>query len=274
MNKQYNLKGESGLYLTYKPSVELTSGNYQNLLIEDYDFFPKTINKANLYDFKNSRYDDQKIIGSNSKQLSNSNLKHSEISLDGELILNQSYYNQFKLYFRFTPSTIADYTLSGLTKTQTKRILDRLRVKIYISLGSNIIPTELTNLQKYVTNNWVNVEPSDVTGAGSIVNGDYGIQLATGLNNEDCIDMAYTGTTTVNNLFTGYTANPDGYNFRVDVKTPTFIEKVKTNKKYKIIIKYLNIGVSSTGIYTNSEDIELMSDNYIVYTQSPTPPSL
>lgn len=275
MNKQFNIKGVDGLYLSYEPSIELNANNYRGLLIEDYDFFPTNVAQANLYDFKNARYQDSaKIIGSNSKQSANSNLNNSEITIKGELIANKKYYNTFKLYFRFFGSTINKYILPTIPggnvnnrRAITKKVLDRLRIKIYVTIGSNEIPMELDNLQKYENSDWVNVTTADTTGDNDIANnGNYGIQIADGLNDEDCIDMAYTGTTLINNLFNGYLTAPDGYNFRVDASFPDFGQMSKGTKTYKIKIKYLNIGVSNAGpIYSNSESVELMSNTFTFY---------
>jgi hypothetical protein len=255
----------------------LDISNYNNLLIEDFNFFPSNTNQANLYDFKNAKYEDQsKLIGSNSTQKSNSIFKYSEITIKDELVDNKKYYNTFKLYFRFFGSTMSKYTLSGVPgilsarQILTKKILDRLRVKIFVTIGSNEIPMELDDLEKYdyTTSTWVPVTTGDVTGAGNISNGNYGIQLTTGLNSVDCIDMAYTGTTTVNELFNSYNQAPDSYNFRVKASFPDFDQIAKKTKNYKITIKYYNIGVSGAGsTYSNSESVELMSNSFVFYEQ-------
>lgn len=273
MSKQFNIKGINGLYLTYKPEVALTTLNYENQLIEDYDFFPTGAAQANLYDFKNARYQESsKLIGSNSKQKSNSIFNYSEIVIKDELVANKMYYNTFKLYFRFYGSTIKKYRLPGLTDSITKQVLNRLRVKIYVTIGSNEIPMELSNLQKYTGSAWTAVTTGDTTGSGSISGDNYGIQLATGLNSEDCIDMAYIETTTINTLFNGYLTAPDGYNFRVDASFPDFDQIAKNTKSYKIKIKYLNIGVTGAGTtYSVSESVELMSNTFVFYEQAQTP---
>ena len=129
---------------------------------------------------------------------------------------------------------------------------------------------ELDDLEKYdyTTSTWVPVTTGDVTGAGNISNGNYGIQLTTGLNSVDCIDMAYTGTTTVNELFNSYNQAPDSYNFRVKASFPDFDQIAKKTKNYKITIKYYNIGVSGAGsTYSNSESVELMSNSFVFYEQ-------
>jgi len=288
MSKQFNIKGNNGLYLAYKPELPLDISNYNNLLIEDFNFFPSNTNQANLYDFKNAKYEDQsKLIGSNSTQKSNSIFKYSEITIKDELVANKKYYNTFKLYFRFFGSTMSKYTLSGVPgntlaaiQILTKKILDRLRVKIFVTIGSNEIPMELDDLEKYdyTTSTWVPVTTGDVTGAGNISNGNYGIQLTTGLNSVDCIDMAYTGITTtiipldstpiVDELFNSYNQAPDNYNFRVKASFPDFDQIAKKTKNYKITIKYYNIGVSGAGsTYSNSESVELMSNSFVFYEQ-------
>jgi hypothetical protein len=283
MNKQFNIKGTEGLYLSHKPLIALNTNNYKNLLIEDYDFFPTNVTQTNLYDFKNARYEDPfKIIGSNSKQSANSVLNNSEITIKDELVANKMYYNTFKLYFRFFGSTISKYILPTVPGTNpstrratSKKVLDRLRVKIYVTVGSNEIPMELSNLQKYNGSNWVNVTTADTTGGNNISAGDYGIQIANGLNSEDCIDMAYTGTTIMDNLFNGYLVAPDRYNFRVDASFPDFDQIANSTKTYKIKIKYLNIGVSNGGsIYSVSESVELMSNTFTFYDAVQTPSTI
>jgi hypothetical protein len=273
MSKQFNIKGANGLYLTYKPLITLTTGNYESQLIRDTDFFPKSTKDANLFNFKNARYQETgTIIGSNSQQKSNSIFKYSEISTNTQIIANKIYYNKFKFYFRFYGSTLSGYRLPGLSAANTKKILDRLRVKLYVVIGSNEVPMELSNLEKYTTS-WTAVTTSDTTGSDDIAGaGNYGIQLATGLNSEDCIDMAYTGTTQMNTLFNGYLTAPDKYNFRVDASFPDFNQVATNNKNYKIIVKYFNIGVSGTGTYATSENVELMSNNFTYYSAVYVPP--
>lgn len=267
MSKQFNIKGINGLYLTYKPQITLTTANYANQLLLDEDFFPATKAESNLFDFKNARYQEPSaFIGSNSVQKSNSLYKYSEISIKDGLIANKMYYNKFKFYFRFFGSSLSGYKLPGLNATNSKKILDRLRVKIYVMIGGNVVPMELSNLQKYSGGSWVNItSTSDVTSAGSISAGNYGIHLASGLNSEDCIDMAYTGTTTVNTLFNGYLNAPDNYNFRVDAEFPDFNQFAVHGKGYKIIVRYFNVGVSGTGTYATSEAVELMSNTFVYY---------
>jgi hypothetical protein len=270
MNKQFNLQGINGLYLSYKPQVSLTTINYKDYLMQDFDFFPESDGAAKLYNFKNSQYKDTgKILGSNSTRKANSSLKYSEISVKDALIANKIYYNSFKFYFRFAGSGIENYKLSGLTSVQTKKILDRLRLKLYVYLGVNLISMELTDLEKFDGSSWVAVDSSDVTGSGDIEGaGDYGIQLTTGNNGEDCIDMAFGDITMVKTLFDGYLTAPENYNFRVTASFPDFEQTPKNSKNYKIIVKYFNIGVAGTGgIYSVSEQVELMSDNYSYYEE-------
>jgi hypothetical protein len=275
MSKQFNIKGINGLYLSYKPEIPLTTLNYENQLIEDYDFFPSSrAQVVNSYRFKNARYQESsKIIGSNSRQKSNSIFKYTEITTNDELVANKMYYNTFKLYFKFSGSTLSQYilpTVPGATpaikRALTKKVLDRLRIKVYVVIGSNEIPMEITNLEKYTTL-WTPVVTGDRT--GTINTGGYGIQLTEGLNSEDCVDMAYTGTTAINNLFNAHTNAPDGYNFRVDASFPDFDQIAKNTKTYKIKIKYLNIGVSGAGsTYSVSESVELMADTFVFYQQA------
>ncbi len=281
MSKQFNLKGINGLYLANKPQVTLNISNYLDNLIGDTDFFPNTVAKSNLYEFKNSRYEDpERFYGSNSKQKANSVYTYSEITKKNELIANKMYYNTFKFYFRYYGTTLNKYNIPGLTAAQTYDILNRLRIKLYVTIGSNQIPMELTNLEKYaaLTSTWTPVTTADTSGSDNISAGDYGIQLATGLNSEDCIDMAYPTNLLPRSffdLFNGYSTAPDGYNFRVDASFPDFNQMSKSGKTYKITVKYLNIGVSGTGpTYSTSESFDMMSDAFVFYEQVPSSLSL
>jgi|LakMenEpi03Aug12_release.lakeMendotaPanAssembly.Ray.scaffolds.fasta_scaffold219011_2 hypothetical protein len=272
MSKQFNIKGINGLYLTYKPNVTLTTVNYTSQLLFDNDFFPANKAESNLFDLKNVRYQEPtSIIGSNSLQKSNSIYKYSEFSIKDGLIANKMYYNRFTFYFRFYGSTLSGYTLPGINATNTKKILDRLRVKLYVTIGGNMIPMELSNLEKYSGGNWVAVTGADKT--STISTGGYGIELTTGLNSEDCVDMAYTGTTTVNTLFNGYQTAPEKYNFRVSAEFPNFDEVAVNSKTYKLTIRYYNIGVAGTGTYATSEAVELMSNTLTYYEQALSPSS-
>lgn len=267
MNKQFNLKGLGGVYLSYRPQVEINISNYREFLLENYDFFPTTSSKSNLWEFKNSRYEDSGIfLGSNSTQKSNSNLTYSEILYKDSLIQNKIYYNEFKFYFRFYGSTLSGYSIEGMTSTLSKKILDRLRVKLYAQIGSNTVSLNFSDLEKYDGVDWVAVDSSDVTGSGDIEGGDYGIQLTTGLNSESCVDMAYENTTQMNELFNEYSNSPEGYNFRVHVSFPDFTRKSDNGKNYKLIVRYFNIGVSgASSPYDVSETIDLISENKFYY---------
>jgi hypothetical protein len=265
MSKQYNLKDINGLYLRNTPQTILDENNFSEELITDEEFFPDNKSKVSLFSFKNSSYKNPgQIIGSNAQRRSNSDLKRSEIVTDDRLVYGFNYYNKFKLNFRFYGSTISNYKLPGLNTSQTLRILNKLRVKIYVSLGTNLIPMRLSDLEKYVGGEWVPVTELDLSGGVSIENDDaVGIQLTTGVNDEPCIDLRYPTTGALKTLFESYNDNPNGYNFRMTCDFDNFEYKAKGTKKYCIVIKYFNIKVSGTGVlYSTSENVELMSTSY------------
>jgi hypothetical protein len=282
MSKQFNISGVNGLYLINKPNETLTSLNYKDQLIEDYDFYPKTKTESNNFTLKNVIFDDANLkdfnnrkfsafAGSNAITKSNSTIKYSEIHKKNHLIPNQVYYNSFRFYFRFYGSDLGTFTRSGWTATQTKNFYNRLRVKLYAQLGSKIVPLSLENLEYYYYDSGAF---NDVDSSFYSITNKAGIRLTTGENSEDCIDMGYSGTT-YTQLFEAYKTTPGGYNFRVDVKLPDFEQTAEKTKDYKIIVKYYNIAVAdapSLGLpYTASETIEHMSDVFIYYVPISVP---
>ena len=284
MSKQFNITGINGIYLTYKPTDTVTSINYVDQLIRDYDFYPNTKTEANNFILKNVIFDEKNLrdfngvkfsgfAGSNAIKKSNSTIKYSEIHKKNHLIPNQRYYNSFRFYFRFYGSDLGTYTRSGWTATQTKNFYNRLRVKLYAQLGSKIVPLDLDTLEFY--------SAGSAPALGSITGNTYysvtnkaGIRLTTGENGEDCIDMGYSGAT-YTQLFEAYQNAPGGYNFRVNVKLPNFEQIAEKTKDYKIIVKYYNIAVTdapSLGLpYTASETIEHMSDAFTYYVPIAVP---
>jgi hypothetical protein len=278
MSKQFNITGINGLYLINKPNETLTSLNYKEQLIEDYDFYPNSKTESNNFVLKNVVFDDKTIkdlngvqfnafAGSNAISKANSTIKHSEIYKENHLIPNQVYYNGFVFYFRFYGSTIDGYVRSGWTATQTKNFYNRLRVKLYVQLGSKLVPLNLENLQ-YYDDGYAGF--SNVDGTFYSATNKAGICLTTGENSEDCIDMGYSGTTKISR-FEAYANTAGKYNFRVNAKLPDFEQSAEKTKDYKIIVKYYNIAVTdapSLGLpYTASETIEHMSNTFIYYQQ-------
>jgi hypothetical protein len=269
MIKQYNINGINGLYLTYKPIATVDENNYTDQLLFDGDFFPKTKADSAVWRFANSSYNEPlQIVGSNVKT---DNVEYSELFKPNELVPGQIYYNTMKFYFRFYGSDLGTFTLSEnggvLNQGDTFRHLSTMRIKLYVQLGVSLIPLTLTNLEKYVSGNWTPVILSDTTGGHNIAANydDYGIQLTTGENSEDCIDMGYNVNTA--ELFDGYLSAPDGYNFRVDASLPTFSETAKKNKDYKIIVRYYNIGIDGAPYpYGYSESMNMMYQSYMYYT--------
>lgn len=283
MGKQFNLKGKNGLYLSYVSTYELNNNlnfDYSDLenyykyhLIENYDFFPKNQKEANLFDLKNTKFDTNNvgIVGSNAISKSNSNLTFSQISRAGQLILNKKYYNNFTFYFKFTGSDLGSYVYPNFTNTDiSTKVLNALRVKIYLQLGSYIQPLKLSGLQKFNGTTWVDVTDSDKSGVGNIADLGgtiIGIQKTTGNNSEECIDMRYgvLSSPLDSGLFSRFST--EGYTFRVNVKSFDFRNsKALNNQDYKIIIKYFNIGVTGAPApFNESENVELMSNNFTYY---------
>jgi hypothetical protein len=282
MGKQFNIKGRDGLYLSNQPTTTVTSLNYQNLLIQDYDFFPKSKNDANLFDLKNVRYNPigNQLYGSNSIAKSNSGLFYSLIFKSGDLIPNKKYCNTFKMYFKFTGSDLGSYIFPGFSGTSattlSSSVLNALRIKVYVQLGANLIQTTLSNLEKVVANgstSWTAVTTAnDISGGiGSIASGD-GLKTGIHLSSSGRVDMRWAALVNSNPLFSNLSTN--GYGFRMDVSLPDLEHPAVKTKDYKIIIKYFNIGVTTTGVpapYTTSESVELMSNNYVYYERISVP---
>jgi hypothetical protein len=273
MSKQFNIKGINGLYLSSKPELLLDDSNYKSLLIEDYDFFPETVAQSNLFNFKNSRYEDSgKILGSNSTQKGNTNLRYTEITFKNEIVSNSNYYNNFTLYFKFNGSTLDGYTLPGMSAFNTRKLLDRLQVEVYIKLGSKIIPLKINNPKKWgLGNSWVDITSYDKSDV--IEDGGYGVEVTTTTSSItsseiDCLHLAYTGNTTpfngdpfYNNGDTLFNESskraPSGYNFKIDYTLPDFEQISGGGKDYSLIIRYTRVGDSK---------IEVMSKSHVYYT--------
>lgn len=274
MGKQFKLMGSDGLYLTYRPSVAVTSSNYMTQMLQDNDFFPKTANDAALYSFKNSKYvDPGTIIGSNALSSANSSLTHTEIKNPNQLILNEVYYNTFNFYFNFTGSQLFGYTPGGgISGADFSAYLNRLRIKIYAQLGNNLVSLNFSNLQfwHYGISAWHSADGTTRYNPTT----QQGFQLNTGLNGESCIDLGYgTGTVGVDApyylKYSDYfdnTSAPGGYFFRVSVSMPNLTEIATGSKDYTLVVKYLNIGATGsttlTAPYNTTEAVELMSNVY------------
>ena len=288
MGKQFNLRGTNGLYLSNKPTEVLTTLNYENQLIEDYDFLPSDKAFVNNLDLKNIKYVSNGFIGSNSIAASNSTLTYSQLYKHDGLIANKTYYNKFKMYFNFSGSDLGTFVFPGFSGTSaaqlTSTVLNGLRLKVYIQLGANTIPTQLSNLERWTGSSWATVgtdwvqtdtNPGTIGGTISSSEGSkVGIHLTTGLGNQSCIDMRFPKTNNAVKTQFNTTRNANGYGFRVDVSLPDFDQVALKNKDYKIIVKYYNIGVTTSGVptaYTTSESVELMANKYVYYQQISVP---
>jgi hypothetical protein len=278
MEKQFNISGLNGYYISYVPTGTVDNTSYLTELIQDNDFFPKSTNDSLSFIFKNAAYSDGVIIGSN-RATGNSTLTHSEIIKPNELILNKTYYNTFTFYFSFRGSSLFGYTPDStvISGANYSKHLNRLRIKLYVELGATLIPLTLTDLYFWSSfisaYNWMYVgDNTDRFSTGLT----QGFKLNTGLNNESCIDLCY-GTGSTGGVDTGYDYYSDyfndmaenGYNFKVTASLPNFTGTTKNNKDYKLVVKYYNIGVTGTTYpYDTSESMELMSNTYLWYQAS------
>jgi hypothetical protein len=264
MSKQFNLVGDNGLYLDYKPEVTLDVNNFKDELIYDLDFFPKNITEKDNFIFKNSGYiEPMGFIGSNSTQKSNSNLKYSEIENKNALVLNKTYYNSFDFYFRYYNSTISGYKLPNLTVAQTRGVLRNLRVRLYVQIGANLVPLKLTNLLNWDNDDGIYkiqnpLDPNFITicntGQGNVT-----------LTTDEKLDLKYSAGSDCDN-WNNYKNAPNLYNFKVTASFPDFNQKSGNGKTYKIIVKYFNIGVSGASApYNEDETVELMSNTFTYF---------
>lgn len=278
MEKQFNISGLNGYYLSFVPTGTVDSSNYLTELIKHTDFFPKTTNESLSFVFKNASYSDPGVILGSNRASGNSSLKYTEITKPNELTLNKMYYNTFTFNFKFTGSSLQGYTpdSSVISGDNYGKHLNRLRVKLYVQLGANLIPLSLTDL--YFWNSSLSAWTYVGTGTTRFSTGlTQGFKLNTGLNNEPCIDLCY-GTGSTGGVDSGYAKysdyfndafGPNGYNFKVTASLPDFSSVATNSKDYKLIVKYYNIAVTGTTYpYNTSESIELMSNTYLWYLVS------
>ncbi len=278
MSKQYNIKGDNGLYLVYKPSETINLSNYQTLLIEEYGFFPTTEVKSNSFNLINTKFSlPDKFIGSN--RLTDSTIINSQIKKSGVIIPGEVYYTKFKFYFRFYGGDFGTYIMPPLTTTgDTQSFLKRLRVKIYTEIGGTLTQLTLSNLEKYDRNTsaWVATSAADYSGeiTSSATDPPYSYSTSdfTGIRLADSnIDLGYQQVTT---LFEEWSYSHNGYNFRLDVNMPNFTTKASKTRDYKIIVKYYNIGIATilSEPYRSGETIELASKEFIYNVPYPFDP--
>jgi len=278
MKKQFNISGLNGYYLSFVPTGTVDSSNYLTKLIKHTDFFPKTTNESLSFVFKNASYSDPGVILGSNRASGNSSFKYTEITKPNELTLNKMYYNTFTFNFKFTGSSLGGYTpdSSVISYENYGKHLNRLRVKLYVQLGANLIPLSLADLYFWnsLSSSWTYVG----TGTTRFSTGlTQGFKLNTGLNGEPCIDLCY-GTGSTGGVDGGYAKysdyfndafGPNGYNFKVTASLPDFSSVATNSKDYKLIIKYYNIAVTGTTYpYNTSESIELMSNTYLWYQVS------
>jgi hypothetical protein len=278
MEKQFNISGLNGYYLSFAPTGTVDETNYLIKLIQHNDFFPKTTTDSLSFIFKNASYSDPGIILGSNRASGNSSLTYSEIIKPSELTLNKVYYNTFTFNFKFTGSSLFGYSpnYSIISGANYGNYLNRLRIKLYAQLGANLIPLSLNDL--YFWNSTLSDWTYVGTGTTRFSTGlTQGFKLNTGLNDEACIDLCY-GTGSTGGVDSGYTKysdyfddafGPNGYNFKVTAAIPNFTSKTTNNKDYKLIVKYYNIAVTGTTYpYNTSEVIEHMSNTYVWYQAS------
>ena len=278
MEKQFNISGLNGYYMTYVPTGTVDSSNYLTKLIQHTDFFPKTKTDASTFIFKNATYLDPGVILGSNRASGNSSLKYTEIIKPNELTLNKIYYNTFTFYFKFTGSSLFGYTPNSsiISGANFSKHLNRLRIKLYAQLGANIIPLSLSDLEFFHNDYDTFISASGYYNSGATE----GFIITTGNNSEPCIDLGYGTTATpptdpyatyskYSQIFDYNGYAPNGYNFRVKVSIPNFVSKATNNKDYKLIVKYYNIAVTGTTYpYNTSESMELMSNTYLWYQRS------
>ncbi len=298
MSRQYNITGLNGLYLTVRPTVPVDSSNYLSEMIRNADFFPKAnsnrsggflLSKPNSnHLFKNSQFNASaaNVSGSNSLVTANSAITYSEITNQNQLILNETYYNKFIFHFNFNDAISNGYTpnSSVISANDFKQHLTKIRVKLYVLLGSNMVPLKLTNLEYYFNEGPGVTWNSAYSGVSPLFwepNHKYGFRLNTGENNEDCIDVGLVVSdyfnpyiSLISERMSGVDVEPGGYLYRCTAEIPDFSSICRGNKDYKLIVKYYNMKITDvTGVtvntntspYNTNEAIEMMAHNYVWY---------
>ena len=246
--KQFGVYGIYGLYLKSCYDVEINENNYSDVLIENFDFYPTTVQDANGFVLTNVNYDRNlnSFTGSNAAPRSTSStVLYSEIYKKNQLIPNEIYYNKFTLYFRFYGADFGDY------RSETDYDIDKLRVRAYAQLGSNLVQMNLSDLEYFNGSDWIPVDEKDYD------NG-YGIILETGTT-DNFLDLGYNDT--FNYLFDNYKDAPNEYNFRMNVKVSNFVTKSTKTKDFKIIFKYFGITERELQLTANVTNITCNGEN-------------
>jgi len=156
--RQFNLNNINGLYLSYEPSTPIALSEYNNVLLENGDFFPKTLAESTQLILSNTNFDTtiNGVVGTNSAAKFNTPLKYSQITKPGSLVLFGEYFNKFTLYFRF-------YGSESLWSDPSQ---ESLRVYPTIKLGGNEVKPVLSNYKWYnrYTNTWVSAVTNGTKG--------------------------------------------------------------------------------------------------------------
>jgi len=276
MDKRYNIKNIGALNLGYKypDDLEINLDNYKDHLFEDYDFFPnkprieKTVYKNSRFNVVNyneknngtiTTYKQSGIFGTNNKSQRTSEINYSEFSKLDSLNLTQEYFNDFIFYFNF-------YDARNITLNNKE--LSQLRVKLFISLGNNLIQLTLSDLEYYnltlstITDIWSDTNFESANGLPEFNTTDGGITLAVGNTYNsptgDSIVLQSFGAGYLNELLDKNRYSPNGYTFRVRVHTPINLKnKSIGNLDYKLIVKYFDL----------SGTIERMSETLTIYQE-------
>lgn len=242
IKKRFHIKNENGIYLSNIPLID--SEDYKGGLLRDIDFFPKRVNDfSNIFRNCSVKMIDgfNSIIGTNKKPKLDNSILHSEFIKKDSLVFSKlGYTNSFYFYFRFYGSNNIDNDL------------DQLKVRLYVQIGSNLIPLTISHLSVWDydinTETYYYIPVIDHPTKDFYFNGFSGISISNNniwnsfegeysVLNGNGIVMGYNDW---EDLFEDYIEAPNGYNLRVKCESPTNM-KLEGSRDYKLIIEYLNI---------------------------------
>lgn len=249
MAKRFNLKGVDGLYLSNHQS-NVTSVNYKELLIENYDFYPTDESPDKDFVLKNAGYELNALIGSNSSVKANSSLLYSEITKKRSMVINEIYHMKFEFYFRF---------YDGFVGSVTNVASNRLRFKIFAEFGGgNRVQLKLENLRGWQANTQTYTTTPLTALNGKAVLGNTGADYYVDLNYNQTSPNSTNPTT----FFQAFNSAPNRHNMvlTASLNQSSIITKAKGNSDFKLIVKYY---VPTTLLGTTF--VEMMSAPIITY---------